>query len=320
MRLNKKGQAAGLLLAVLMLSAVIAGLMIYNHFTGSSKNLAGDTSKKGFYDYSGKIVDYTLIGDDKYAGTAVNATFSVYDEEPTSCWDNARSTCTESSRSSYTASSGSATMQELPGTYYVIARLSGFYTEFLRVTIPSSGEVSLNDYNQAPDSKKLKFVAVDTLTNVNFTLGFTANATGKETTISNSQSTTDNKGFHLWKAVLYDNNDFNTDSDSDGTYDEGVIKVEVTIEGNKLVLFDSTTSTDLMGSDNQYSWDLSSKNIQIEDGDSLETKVYVKANVVYNTTAYTKDADELFEASEQPVKIVLVDEQGNAQTAQYVIG
>jgi hypothetical protein len=96
-----------------------------------------------------------------------SATVHVFSEKPTDndgnvVWDNERAIepyfGTSQEKDVVNVDSASTTLQYEPGTYYLAIESDGRYMTFDSVTIPDGsnyGDVSLSEYNQAPEQTTL---------------------------------------------------------------------------------------------------------------------------------------------------------------------
>lgn len=306
---NKKGQGT-IFLGILIVGLIITAAAIFVPRYLAQKQLEKE-------DWSGRIVKYQIDSSRMLTGAEVNPTYSIYSSEPTD-WLNPRGD-QGTADSTYTSTNGTATLGEVPGEYWVKGVLSNYYTEFFTVTVPSSsGTDSLSDYNQAPEIKKVQYLYVETLTVTDIDMSITTNTTDKEMTAWGHYSSTDDQGFKLWKVkAKMGDADFNEDTDADGIYDEGIKKVEISVEGNSKVLFDSSKNIDLFGADNEYDIDLEALKIEVADGKGvLDVKIYVKADTLTEVVA----DDEKFGNGENPLDLIIVDVMGNALTTVNVNG
>jgi len=271
----------------------------------------------------GQLVNKQITCKNKFNGTAVACTAKVYAEKPGDL-GNPRGDFTDSSKyETFTATSGVITVQDYPGEYYVILTATGYNTDFIGVTdaerfvIPDGSgtpaTLSLSDYNSAPNTDKAKMTLTPTLTVENATMTLT-NETAKKVTEYMYATVGDDTEFRGWKAVVTDVEGIKDDADSDGTYDEGVSILKVTIGSTSKEVFNPSKGINLFDTNSKYEIEL--KDVVIADGNQLPVKVEITSN----TGDYTGANDEIWgEGEGSLVKIDLFDQEGtNRGTVEVV--
>jgi hypothetical protein len=279
--------------------------------------------------WKNSLVYYKLLSKNFHTGASVDPTFEIYGEEPESCWEQPRATtCDENYIGQYSSSSGAVTIQDLkPGKYYVIARLSAYYTEYAEIIIPDEPQTSvqsLADYNQAPESSVFQMENIDTSVSVeNATLSTISTNVTKEMTIVKTLSVADDKCFRPWKLRIYENNDSLTDYDGSTTY-EGIKTLKVALNGGsyKTVVELATGTTSGFNTDgaSQFTeFDVSNQNILVCDGNGLELKVYIKADVTVDANLTTvENQNQELSANEIVAKMKIYDVMGNTIPTDYI--
>lgn len=301
---------------LLVIGLVTGGFMLSvgndgTSITGNDKDVPNAGDK---YSYDGKNVEVQLDASNQYTAAAVDPTYYIYDSKP-SDWGNGRVSVQDGYVSSEASSSGSATMVEQPGTYYVRSVLSGYYDKFFSVEVPASGDVPLSDWNNGGEMiQKVKMIDVETLSVSNIDLGITTNETSDKTyRVSETFSIDEDEGFELVEVKFQEDATyaFATDSDGDGVYDEGISKIDVTLEGKTYTLFDATASVDEFGGD-----DLAVINL----ADSILYGENEFINIIFEVTCdqtldTTGDADEKCGNGEDFIdSTIFVDAAGNTAT------
>lgn len=319
--MNNRGSAILSIFMVAILLLGVFGVAFWGYKTSGwgllSKSIAdGGEEPIGEGPWSNQFVYFKLNAKNFFTSSQVNPSFEVYENEPASCWDNPReTTCIETFVGSYSASNGTITIQDQkPGRYYVISRLSGYYTEYQTIIIPNGDGMkdSLSDYNQAPYSANFGMKQADTLSISNTTVTVSSNSTGKEDTDTNSFTVTDNMCVRLWKYVVIENNYSLTDYGTQVSYD-GVRDLKITVNGgveDKILSLGSgvTNGFNTDGANQQFEVDLESRDIEVCDGKSLEFKVYTKKNTKGDGAGVS--GDQLFSANETIAKVSLYDVMG----------
>ncbi|MHA1827661.1 MAG: hypothetical protein ACTSX6_03330 [Candidatus Heimdallarchaeaceae archaeon] len=311
------------LFIILILFGAIASIGIV--FLSITPQKGGDETTVRKYSYAGLNVKHTLDSSNIYTGSAVNPTYYIYDKKPED-WGNCRVDPADGYIDTGTASSGTYTVMEHPGTYYVRADLSNYYCEFFTITLPSSGDVPLSDYNDEPATTKVKLMQADTISISNVDLGITTNETSDITYTKVATDTiADNYGYRLDEIKLQEDAtySFATDSDGDGIYDEGINEIEITISSGtfskKWVPFKVSASIDEFSGDDEARLD-------IDDGDKeyLEIPEEKTLTITFQVTcdqtlSATGDGDEKCGNGEDFIdSVILVDAEGNTATFDLV--
>jgi len=322
MKKNKKAVvwfAVPLIIAAFIIIAV-AGTMgtiwAKNKWFGDADvtaSVTGEVIDVAACQWAGSSVKGELVSTAQFTGSAVNPTFKVWTEMPEG-WGNPRESYTYDSDNpykTYSSSAGVAVLTQDPGDapLYVMGTLSNYATQFLEVTngktgiIPcESGTDSLSDYNSEPKERDVRLVGESALAITNVSLGFTANATDKEMTEYVYLSTDDEEGVAIWKVTFYDSLGIRNDADNDNTYDEGVKVIKLKIgNGKEVTIFDPANgiTNEIDTSSGKYEYIVKEKDYTSDDfymdGTSLPIKVFVKANVWYdsNSSATVGANDEL---------------------------
>jgi hypothetical protein len=330
---DKKGVTglgtAGILL-LFMVGALFVGGMVTvgmygkNHgwFGGGNEttlSVTGAVTDPEMCSFGGTLIDGKVLSKNMLTGAAVDPTFTVWKTKPEE-FGNPRGsfpTDSENLADTFTSSSGTATLKEDPvdAPYYVKATLSSYGTVFFEATnaekgglFPcSQGKLTASEYNEAPNTISKSFIGQSALAMQNVSLGITVNATDKEVTKYVYLPTDDNEGVAIWKATFYDALGIKTDSDNDNTYDEGVKKLSLKIgDEPEKVIFEPAKGINLIDSSTgKYEYVVKESDYEDSDfyldGNSIPVKVYVKANVYYNSneTLSTAADDELLGTGEE---------------------
>lgn len=320
---NKKGSGLLMVAVIVALASLCAfGLYYaYDHgvFSGLFSSGGASNSQKVISNiWSDKIVNYQVLSSNRFTGENLEPTFYLYKERPESCWDNPRASCDEVADGVYSSTSGLATInKEKPGHYYIRAVLSGYYTRFFEVDIrngPQTETQTLSDYNAHPDTYALKMEQADTLTISNQTFSVSANATGKEYTITQTLSVSDNMCWQPWKMAVYENNYSLTDKGSSVTF-EGIKELKIYVDGKPYTIISLNSGTkngfSTDGANQNYEIELESRKINICDGDALTLKYYIKANTLLDANLTTiENGDELLASNEVISKLLFYDRMG----------
>jgi len=275
---NKKGSGLLLVLVIIALASLSAFGLYYAYDKGVFSGLfsAGGSPVAVSGLWTDNIVNYQVLSSNKFTGSDADPTIYLYKEKPESCWNNPRASCDETPDGTYSSSSGTAVInKEKPGHYFIIAALSGYYTEFFEIDIrdgPQTETQTLSDYNAQPDTFALKMQEADALAITNQTFSVSANSTGKELTVTQTLTVSDNKCWQPWKVAVYENNYSLTDKGSSVTYD-GIKEFKVYVEGKPYSIIDLNSgikngfSSD--GANQNFEIDLESREINVCDGDSV---------------------------------------------------
>jgi len=274
------------LAAIVVVAMVIAGAGIFFALGGGQASTTGmvvDETGKEVAPWADKLVSYKLITSDKFTGEDVASSAKVYDVQPEE-WLNARGDFDNAAEySAYSASSGVITInKEVPGTYYVVLKATGYNTDFLTITIPDgTGRGDISEYQSNPDSKASEMTLVGATVGEDpaFTL---VNGTAEDLAKTALQTVTANTEFRGWKVIVNDVEGFSTDTDGDGKYDEGIAKYTVIVGSKSVKVFDPANGVDLFDSNNEYAFMLSDI---VSDKDDLIVKVEIRADTLDSAVA-----------------------------------
>lgn len=330
---KRKKQDNTMAIVVVVLAVTILAMVGLTMFSASGtgsgmvggSNNDGQVVTVGNFDYSNSLVNHNLKSEWFYNGSSADATFYVYaTNENGEAIDRSGNTVdvenfATSSPSGYVdtgvASSGSYQISEEPGTYIVRAELSNGYSMAKEVVVPSSGDVALTDYNSAPQTDRFKFKQFDSLSLSNWDLGVTGSETAGDTVFkSQAISVASDKSYYLSEIKLQEDAtySFATDSDGDNTYDEGVSKIDVFVNGVRYTVYDKGASIDEFSGDDTASIQLDTP-LMLDERESFTIDVEVTSEGFSNTTG---TADEKLGDGEDIIdKLILIDTQGNTANA-----
>lgn len=281
------------------------------------------SEKPKLFDYSGKNVDYAFVIANKYTGALYNGTVYLWTSQP-STWENCRSDVASGFVETGTAvlATGLYTASQHPGKYYyqVESWNNALYCEFGTIDIPSSGDASLSDYNQAPLTEKVNMVDEDASFAVaNIDLGIITNETTDRTyTATGSYTVAADHGVFLDDIKVQEDGtySFATDADGDGIYDEGVNKIELTFDGGAAgkcgpyVPFDVANTIDEFSGDNEFTTDCN-----LEMGEGMTFTITAKITCDATLFPAVGDADELCNNGEDFIDdIILVTKLARTDT------
>ena len=317
---NKKGYGILLIVSIVAIASLCAFGLYYaydNDVFGELFSAGGSPARLSGL-WKDNIVNYQILSSNKFTGTDVEPTFYLYKEKPESCWENPRASCDETPDGTYSSSSGKAVInKEKPGSYFIRSVLDGYYTQFFEIDIrdgPQTDAQTLSDYNSQPDTHALKLKQADVLEITDQTFSISANTTGKEYTLTQSLSVSENKCWQPWKVAVYENNYSLTDKGSSITYD-GIREFKLYVEGKPYAIIDLNSgvkngfSTD--GANQNYEINLEDRDIDICDGDSVTLKYYIKANVEVDGNLTTvENGNELLAANEIISRLLFYDRMG----------
>lgn len=317
---NKKGYGILLIVSIIAIASLCAFGLYYAYdkdvFSGLFAAGGAPARLSGLWNEN--IVNYQILSSNKFTGANVDPTFYLYKEKPESCWENPRSSCDETPDGTYSSSSGTAIInKEKPGSYFIRSVLDGYYTQFFEIDIrdgPQTDAQTLSDYNSQPDTHALKLEQADVLEITDQTFSISANTTGKEYTLTQSLSVSENKCWQPWKVAVYENNYSLTDKGSSITYD-GIREFKLYVEGKPYAIIDLNSgvkngfSTD--GANQNYEISLEDRDIDVCDGDSITLKYYIKANVEVDGNLTTaENGNELLAANEIVARLLFYDRMG----------
>lgn len=273
-----------LVIVVVAMLAVGAGMFyILGGGQASTTGKIVDDTGKTVGPWADKLVSYKLITSDKFTGADVASSAKVYDVQPEE-WLNARGDFDNAALySAYSASSGVITInKEVPGTYYVVLKATGYNTDFLTITIPDgTGRGDISDYQSNPDSKASEMTLVGATVGEDYTLTL-VNGTAEDISKTALQTVTENTEFRGWKVIVTDADGFSTDTDGDGKYDEGISRYTVTVGSKSVKVFDPANGVDLFDSNDEYSFMLPDV---VSDKDDLIVKIEIRADTLDSAAA-----------------------------------
>lgn len=305
-------QSQNLTVVVLVIVAMLfAGFGVYYMSNGgalsSVDKIVDPETGEAVSPWANSLVNYNLIVSDVFTGADVSASIKVYDVKPTD-FGNARGTFSEAKDYTiYTASSGVIEVdKEYPGTYYGVLTATGYNTEFVTFTIPAGeNRGDLADYQSNPDSKATEMALVGTTTDEDFAFTL-VNGTDKSIKDSILLTVNENTEFRGWKVIISDEEGFSLDTDGDGTYDEGIKKLVLSVGGVETIIFEPTKGTDLFDSNDEYTMLLN--NVVVADDSDL----VVKLEIIANTGDYTGANDEVWGEGEGVLSYIKIyDNEGS---------
>jgi len=298
------------LLSIVVIAMLITGFSV-NYMKGKAsvadEELIDPDTGESVAPWVNKLVDYQLVTTNLYTGGNVASTALVYEVQPAD-WGNPRGTFDDASQySSYTASSGVVTVnRETPGDYFAVITASGYNTEFVTFSIPDGvGRGDIADYQSNPDREAIDMTSVGSTTDEDFALTLVndSSAEVRETVIL---TVADNTNFKGWKVIVNDQGGFSLDTDGDGTYDEGISSMKVSVAGIEKTVFDPDRGIDEFDSNDEFTFMLDG--IEIADSADLILKVDIEAI----TGDYTGANDEVWGESEGVLSYIKIyDLQGN---------
>jgi hypothetical protein len=154
--------------------------------------------------------------------------------------------------------------------------------------------------------------------------GISANNSAKEYTISQTFTIADDKTLKPWKLRISENN--NSLSDADGSVTaEGIKVLKVSLDGSswKTIIDLSTGTTSGFNNDglSQYT-EVEFSDAEVSDGNGLDMKVYIKADVVVDGNLTTiENGNGKLADNEIIAKIKIYDVMGNTIPSEiYVQG
>lgn len=313
--MNRNGM--GSLTIILLGLAIVVVLGLGVAWGNGSLSLDSTGSGGGQYDYTGKNVEVSLQTTNKYTAAAIDPTFYVYEKEPAN-WDNGRVSVQDGYVSSVSSSSGTATLTEVPGTYFVRAVLSNYYDEFFTVEVPASGDVPLSQWNDGGEAiEKIQLIDIETLSTSNLDMGIVTNESSDKTYTSNFNfNVDDNEGIILEEIKFREDAtySFATDTDGDGVYDEGINKIVFSFQGKDYTLFDVAASIDQFSGDDEAVVELGG--VLIEENGVVSGTFKVTCDATLDTTG---DADEKCGNGEDFLdSVILVDASGATATFDLI--
>lgn len=260
--------------------------------------------------WENKYVPLNLYVQDKYTTGDVDATIKVYSEKPAD-WGNPRGDFDDKTLyNEYTASSGVASIdKETPAMYYVVLTYTGYNTDFITIEIPDGSQypdISITDYKSQPDIVIADMTQVGNTTDKDFTFTL-VNSTGVTTeTETVLLKVAEDTEFRGWKVIVDDEEGFSTDSDGDGTYDEGIKKFTINVGGIEKTFFDPSRTVDEFDSNDEYTFLLN--DIVVANKNNLEVTVEIDAI----TGDYNATNDEVWGEGEGVLSYIKIyDNEGN---------
>lgn len=322
---SKKGNAMTIvIIAFVALLVLVAAGVILAALTGAGSGIIGDDDTCE-YSYADRNVEYELVSANVHTGASVDPTFYVYTEEfynseLVSDWNKGNLDVESGYAGTVTSSSGVATVDMHPGVYYVRGQLSGYYDDFLKITIPDCGDVPLSDYNSGgEESENVYWTDQETLSLSNQDLGTVTNGSTDVTyTKVYAITVDDDEGYNLRTIKLQEDAtySFATDTDGDNVYDEGINKIKVTIIGaGKTVVW---TPFYVDGGINEFgSDDTAIKDLEMDvpEKETFTISMEVTADAQLDTTG---DGDEKLGNGEDFIdSMILIDAKGTSATADW---
>jgi len=309
-------QKDGITIAIVAVVAVVAGFLLSMVGGAQEQSIAGGVVDEATGElvgpWSDTIVSYNIITENP-EGTDVATTAKVYEEKPVGFdEENGRYDFDDQTMfKQFTASSGVLDINTLkPGMYYVVIEASGYNTEFETISIPDGSEaqysgVSLADYETSPKTDAVEMLLVGSTTDEDFAFTL-VNETNAELSEAITLKVAELSELRGWRAIVTDEEGFTVDTDGDGTFNEGVKKMTVTIEGQELKVFDSAQGVDVFDSNDDAFIDLSDV---VVGGKQF---VDVGVEIVANTGDYTGADDEVWGEGEGVLSYIKIyDNEGN---------
>ncbi|KXB08766.1 hypothetical protein AKJ56_00425 [candidate division MSBL1 archaeon SCGC-AAA382N08] len=275
--------------------------------------------------FNGRLVDHDVITKDLAGNDVTSGTIYVSDEKSeVDDYGNPRSVDTSDFDESYSISSDTTTLSQDPANnpYYVMISNGTYYSEFITVNFEDGSGTSdtLSDYNSAPDSTKKILAEPHSLSVSTPTdLGVSSNTTTDQSYTNFEQFTvSSNTEYRTWKVTIDTGaQDITTDSNSDGTYDEGVTKVKVTYAGNSKVVFQPSNGIDELGADNSY--DLEAEKEVYEENEAFSVKHEIDATEIRDVGS-SSDGNEKLDNGDDILGLTICDVGGTCATEIQVDG
>lgn len=323
---------------------VIGAFMLTNQGSGvgdspaeppadSTSDATGDEANTPF---EGRFVKMNIETSDLSGSSVTSGDIYLFQEEPENFGDaSSISNDYDDADSVYSIESdGVTTIQETPkvdGDYYVVVDHSGAYPEMSQVSVPTGEnyeDVSLSEYNQAPELTKLEVADKGTISSATFDLGVSSDGTGIEVFDSNTFSPAEDTEYRLDYLVVEDGNAPTTsDADTDGNYDEGVNRFSVEVSGAveqssslEETVFNPSNGVNELDNDGKTK-------VEVDRGtqDYLtfdrDNRLTVEANAEADTTTGSATADdEELSDGENVFDITLFGTSGNSSPTMAVTG
>lgn len=326
------------LLAVVVLLAVIGtvGAIIMYAPIGS---LAGDTADTDTSTDSGtdevqmdgrwaeKFVPAEVKTVDGDGSDVTSGTLRIFDSKPEG-YENDRTVSnaygSDDQVRKKTISSATTEVQLKPGTYYAVVESSGKYNGYVEFTVTDGSDVpvstTLKDFS--PDTHELTLVDAYSLSSPSYDLGVSSNhsSTYEEYQARNTYYPSDGSEYRLWKAVIQTGDvDPTTDSDSDGTMDEGIKKAWIEIKGDGTTsdtFFNPNNGIDKLGANNKVNVIADDMTF---DNDNPMTVVF-HAQLLGEDGSSASDGDELTSDGENVFDINFFDDRGTGNSVANIQG
>ncbi len=298
---NKGNNTVWMVLIVAILTIGL-GTLIFLQTQSQSVVTEGDDGEQNInlnqqFDFRGKSPKHDLSFDHKFNGTSLNPTVYVYDEEPDH-WGDSRQDPADTWVDKGDASSGTFTVQETVAEdaqsgkkLWIWTELSGYYDEFTTITLPRSADTNINDYNSEPPTTSVGLAEADSLSLSDQDLGISTNgSTNSDHSVVQTITVSQDTEFRLDDLTLQEDGTyvFATDSDADGTYDEGIDKIEVTIDGGEsFTPFDTAGSIDDFGGNDEVTF--ADLDMTFEDQESFNIRYDITCA---NTSTVKSSGDE----------------------------
>lgn len=330
-----------LVIALLLVAGMVGGAALFMQGSiaddGQDPASEDDGEDTDTAPWAQRSVKLDIEGKNLSSETIKSGTLHFYEEKPDE-WENPRTISeTYGTSEEYTSysieSDGRTTIQEEPGTYYVVAEVSGDYPAFFTVEVPDGSnfpDTSLSDYNQEPILERFTSADRYSLGSSSFDLGISSNSsTTQDYEAHNTYRLDDNTEYRLWKTVIQPGSnsggvDPTTDSDSDGTYDEGVSKAFVEVTGGvdqasaeTNTFFHPGNGIDKLGAPDKA--ELNMEGLVFDDANSMT--VAVGSTVVESEDgSNAADGDEKASDGERLWDINYCDVAGNCNSVAGVTG
>lgn len=287
--------------------------------------------------WENRAVKKNINLEDMSSQDVTSATVHVFSEKPTDndgneVWGNERAIepyfGTSQEKDVVTVDSESTTVQYEPGTYYLAVESDGRYMTFDSVTIPdgsSYGDISLSEYNQAPEKTTVEVADRYAPTLEQMDLGISSNTSSiEEHSADQTIKPAEDTEYRVWKAVVHTGSeDPTTDSNSDGNYDEGIRKIYVEVSGagqsaaSSEVVFNPNNGIDRLGSNDKAEFELDSLVATSDQPLTIDARVVTFAT---EDGSNPVDGDEQLSDGENPIDIQLFDDSGAGTSAVQVVG
>lgn len=286
--------------------------------------------------FEGRFVKLNIETSDLSGSSVTSGDIYLFEDRPEN-WNDPSSINNDYSDADSTysiESDGVTTIQETPqvdGDYFVVVDHSGAYPVMEQVSVPTGEnyqDVSLSEYNQAPELTKMTVADRGSISSASFNLGVSSTGTDVEVFDSNTFSPAEDTEYRLDYIVVEDGSVPTTsDSDTDGTYDEGVHKFTVEVsgaEGQASSLEETVFNPD--NGVNQLDNDGKTK-VQVERGtqDYLtfdrDNRLTVEANAEADLGGSSASSgDEELSSGENVFDITLFDTTGTSSPTMAVTG